>query len=303
MQPEIRTPNLAHVDWLAFTYSIKKTPHFTQLRIDLEKFFGVGSQAWIPNKSGWFGYKHRIDLGNLGLLAYGGQQQKDTIHIELNAHACAGVPDWHVAAQWLCTQEARITRLDVAHDDLLGKSLNIPRALEWYKSGEFTTSGRPPAVKYLDDFGTGSGRTLYIGSRKSGKLLRCYEKGKQLGNAQSPWVRVEVEWRAQDRQIPLEAILRPSPYLAGAYPCLSYLDAVQDRIKTKKLAAQISYERMVSYVKTSAGQALNVMCIVNDGDVAAVIEQVSRPGIPKRLTPFLHGNTPPSEAGKVGANE
>ncbi|MCL1923904.1 MAG: replication initiation factor domain-containing protein [Propionibacteriaceae bacterium] len=48
--------------------------------------------------------------------------------------------------------------------------------------------------------GAPHGRTLYIGSRKSPAFLRCYEKGKQLGNPKSTWVRVELVIRPQKNQ-------------------------------------------------------------------------------------------------------
>ena len=39
--------------------------------------------------------------------------------------------------------------------------------------------------------------------------------------ATSPWTRIEVEWRAQDRYIPYAILTRPGYYLAGAYSCRS----------------------------------------------------------------------------------
>ena len=47
------------------------------------------------------------------------------------------------------------------------------------------------------------GRTLQIGCRSSDKLLRAYEKGKQLGSANSDWLRLEVELKAKHTHIRL----------------------------------------------------------------------------------------------------
>jgi len=44
------------------------------------------------------------------------------------------------------------------------------------------------------------GRTLYLGSRKSEKFLRCYQKGRQLGDPESTWVRVELQVRPEGSQ-------------------------------------------------------------------------------------------------------
>ncbi len=46
------------------------------------------------------------------------------------------------------------------------------------------------------------GRTLYIGKRENGKMLRIYEKGKHLGNPVSSWVSVELELKGKNRIIP-----------------------------------------------------------------------------------------------------
>ena len=49
--------------------------------------------------------------------------------------------------------------------------------------------------KYLDR--DKLGRTLQIGCRTSDKMLRAYEKGKQLGDKNSDWLRIEVELKGK----------------------------------------------------------------------------------------------------------
>ena len=64
-----------------------------------------------------------------------------------------------------------------------------------YHQGAFNRGGRPPKLKEAGDWikHCGYGRTLYLGARGNGKFLRIYEKGKQLGDRTSPWIRYEVE--------------------------------------------------------------------------------------------------------------
>ena len=82
-------------------------------------------------------------------------------------------------------QGAKITRLDLAHDDYDGTYLDIDDLNERETNGEFYYFGKPARVtwygdwKYLDR--DKLGRTLQIGCRTSDKMLRAYEKGKQLG--------------------------------------------------------------------------------------------------------------------------
>src|SRR5438309_783047 len=71
-------------------------------------------------------------------------------------------------------------------------------------------------ARLIDDLGSGDGCTFYVGARANGKMFRGYEKGRQLGDAQSNWFRVEVEFRAKDRLIPLDVLTDPTPYLAGS---------------------------------------------------------------------------------------
>ena len=81
------------------------------------------------------------------------------------------------------------------------------------------------------------GWSLWLG----GRLLRIYEKGKQLGDPLSPWVRWELELHNKDRTIPLDVLIRPGHYLAGGYPCLSWICESQDRIKTTRKQLMISF--------------------------------------------------------------
>jgi len=294
--------SVAHVDWLGLTLPAGIGARIESVRHFLQDALSVPDDAWLPRAGGWFGYQSRVDLGGLGLASFGGKAQKGTAHVELNATGCHGVSDWQYTASVLESLNAKITRLDLAHDDLHGRTLSIERFVRWYHDGEFTANGRPPKVNFVDDFGTGKGRTLYVGSRTAGKLFRGYEKGKQLGDPASPWVRAEVEWRAQGRHIPYDALIDTATYIAGAFPCLAYLSARQSKIKTHKTAAAITYNSMVSNTRQQSGKALNVMCQVHGGDLDAIFAEVVREGRPKRLEPFNDSVLPRYTGGKHGCS-
>lgn len=277
----------AFVDWLAFTLNPSPEQSLDWLFDALENVFGVPNpQEWEFSGKGWNGYTRRVDLGSFGLLAFGGEAQKNTFHVELNAHACAAVADWVGVHRWGQEHGARITRVDLAHDDLEAKCFDIALARQWLEEGKFTAGGRSPKAQLVDDLGSGHGKTLYVGSRLSGKLLRIYEKGKQLGCPSSPWVRAEVEIRSKNREIPWDTVTAPQRYLAGAYPALAFLSTEQCRLRTLQRAAEISYEVMVNNLRVQGGKALSVMTRVHQGDAAAVLVQVMREGVPKRLRGF-----------------
>lgn len=268
----------AHIDW--FACSFQPGPDFKEV---VASVFNVPRMLWTRRKGGWQGYDVCLDLGPFGLLAYGGEHQRGTAHLSLNAHGCKGIHDWHAVRVWCEANGARITRIDLAHDDLSGEFLNIEKARSWLDEGQFTTGGRTPRARLIDDLGSNKGKTLYVGQRQNGKLCRVYEKGKQLGDPKSPWCRAEVEFRGKGRHIPHDVVTRPGEYFAGAYPCLAYLSAHQDKVRTLTKAGEITYARLVDCLRAQYGQTLHVMMRVELGDIFEVFKQVERPGVPKRL--------------------
>ena len=287
---------LAHIDWLAFTVRTRVRPGWHWLRVALADIFNIPADHWQGTSKKWCGYTHRVDLItpghrgeslNLGLVAYGGESQAGTIHVSLNAQACARISDWKQVMAWGDSVNAHITRADVAHDDFEGKTINIEIVRAWYKEGHFNSNGRPPAAELIDDLDSGKGKTFYVGSRTNGKLARFYEKGKKEGDTESPWFRAEVEWRNKSREIPWDIVINPGNYLAGAFPCLAFLSLEQSKIKTLQRAAEINYDCMVTWLRTSAGRGINAMLQVENGNQSAVLEQIVREGVPKRLTPYI----------------
>jgi phage replication initiation protein len=283
---EGNTSATAFVDWLGFTVGLPAGQRRQWLEDAVETVFCVPRRGWSDTGKGWYGYKHRINLGPFGLLAFGGDAQRGTYHVELNGHGCRAIHDWNAARLWGETYAANVTRLDLAHDDLGAYAVSVAKALSWLADGLFTTSGRPPKAELWDDLGSGRGKTLYVGSRGAGKLLRVYEKGKQLGDPVSPWVRAEVELRNKGRVVPWGAVTGAASYFAGAYPVLGFLSTEQIRLRTIQRGGQISYDAMVNTLRRQGGKALGVMCQVHQGDAAGVLARVVREGLPKRLQSF-----------------
>jgi DNA relaxase NicK len=283
--------DVAHLDWLAFTVTPPEGQTPVWLFNALRQFLPI--QNFTHTGKGWNGYKERhtiIGLGEaeLGLLALGGESQRGSLHVELNAQACALINVWPALQAWGEQYKANITRVDLAHDDLTGDTASINTALAWLEAGLFNLNGRPAKARLIDDLGSGDGKTLYVGKRANGKMLRIYEKGKQLGDSQSPWVRVEAELRNKSRVIPWGALTRPGNYLAGAYPCLAYLSGKQDKIKTITKAVEISLESSVEHLHQTGGKLINLLMHVHCGDAFAVVDELKRPGIPQRLKAYAH---------------
>jgi phage replication initiation protein len=274
------------VDWLAFTLRPDDGQDLSWLFGVLSETFGMSVGDWQPERKSWNGYEFRVVLGPFGLVGFGGAHQRGTVHVSLNGTACSKVRDWGAVRAWGEGHGAVITRVDCAHDDVTGEVLNIEQALRWDDDGAYNANGRPPSVTLIDDRGRGSGKTLNVGRRQNGKFLRIYEKGRQLGEPSSRWVRAEVEFRNSGRVIPWEVVTCPGRYLAGAYPALRCLCAEQSRIATSKRVAVITFDRMVSNLRQVGGKSVNLMSQVLDGDCEAVVAELVRDGIPKRFAGY-----------------
>lgn len=287
------SPEAAHIDWLAlsFTPAEGEGDPIARLLARLAPLLGLPCIPATCKGRGWNGYTTRHDLTDgqdvpLGLIASGGERQRGTIHVELNAHACALVQNWQDFKAWVDENAVRLTRSDLAHDDLEGKTFTMQKMADWYQQGEFNCGGRQPSHTLAGDWlldGSPSGRTLYIGKRENGKMLRIYEKGKQLGDTASPWVRVELELRGKNRIIPSDVLINPGKYLAGSFRCLNFLSIVQEKIRTITKAATISYARAVEHARLMVGKLVNVMMMVAGGDAFQVIGELNRDGFPERL--------------------
>ena len=292
---ETASPQAAFIDALSF--SIKPASHIEQpstwVLDELSRFIPIKQCSFKPRKGGYAGFKFAADIEGIGLIAWGGERQRGTVHFSMMGGGCSTIHDMQGLQHWLQKHQAKLKRVDVAHDDFEGHHYSIQWAIKQYHAGGFNAGGRRPKHQcfgaWLDDEKNDcKGLTLAIGNRASGKYCRIYQKGKQLGDAFSDWTRLEVEWRDQDRDIPYDILTKPGQYLAGAYPCFAELSAVQSIIKTVAKAAKIVYEKAVENAKQQVGKLISVMLRVEGGDYATVVNKLIREGVPKRIEPWSY---------------
>lgn len=294
-------PGVGFVDQLSFTF-LDNFHHSPELKSLVSRAGGIGRtmldcreviEHQVAPLVGWvFGvrlgekraaglnfYRETWELQDgRGMVSIGGQA--GTILVQITGQGMACAPSgWQERLKELAgtVQRFTITRLDAAFDDVDGR-FSVDAAVEAYHRGEFTLRGRPPSVEQRGNWlaPDGKGRTFYVGSRSNGKLLRVYEKGKQLGDSASPWVRIECEWHNKDRVIPLEAVLCPGAYLAGAYTALEWIAGVEgvSRIATLTKAAKITYEAMLAHLRRAYGGLLGVVRAV-EPDVDAALDRLT----------------------------
>lgn len=262
------------VDWITFTFRLKNFPlhldtgAIAETELDfihslsavLYDVFGFGITS--KRASGLNFYESSYDLGKngWGFVCIGGQNGTCSVTVK-GQGLMSSEPGWEQRLYDLLIYipQSTITRIDLASDNFNSK-LTVDDYLDMYKADMFMGRGRNPNVEQAGNWinPNGKGRTLYIGNRKSGKLLRIYEKGLQLANGFHEtfphWLRVELELKNQDRVIPYETLLRPGQYLAGAYPALADLYVVQEVIKTHKNTAKSTFQKAIAITNHQFGK-------------------------------------------------
>lgn len=246
----------------------------------------VSGSFFVRETHGRFVYENsiriaRTDLGGqTGIIAWGGN--RDTVLVSLSGAGCAFV-DMSTMADFIQKLQGRITRVDLAVDDTTGKR-PVSWAMDLYDMGgyQFGEGGRAPKRQLIDDFDNGSGKTFYVGKKENGKELCVYEKGKQLKDETSPWVRWEVRLANIDRIIPLDILRIPARYFAGAYPCLAWIGSAGIHIDTGKLKGRIALDHLIKYARRSYGKLLWA-CRKLGFDSESFMLSLEVEGIPKRL--------------------
>lgn len=279
---------VAFIDWVNFTFSNEYRSIDSGMDVlseRLKKVFGYGVTK--KRSRGLNFYKHSYVLGaGCGFVCVGGQN--NTIMVSINAQGCdAARRGWEKRLYRWVTAELfrfRITRIDLAHDFFSGQ-YTVDDAVKDYDGGLFCFGACVPKIEQIGNWrlpDNPNGRTVYIGSRVAGKLLRVYEKGKQLGQQDSPWVRVECEWRSTKRVIPDEILVKPGQYLAGAYPALFFLSRTQNRIKTMNSKEKILYDKAVEIAKRQVGGLILLMSQF-EPSAEEIVKKLVGDKVPERL--------------------
>lgn len=280
------------IDWLNCTFP--GLEEATPLQFVME----LGARIRRPITSilgrGLFGFDHGLKLYckagsldfQLGTLCYGGESQRGRWMLQIPGSGCKLVRDWPALTEFLESLDAKVTRVDLAMDFLKGE-YTVDDAVEMYQSGRFNGNGRPPSSSLAGDWLENvAGRTLYVGKSANGKMLRVYEKGRQMGDLKSPWVRFECQLGNRDRVIPWRVLRTPAAFLAGAYPALAdMIDEAAERITTEQKAEAVTLASLMFHLKRAYGKAIDTVMTYTDADAMDLIESVRVVGRPSRVSP------------------
>lgn len=272
--------------------------------MQLQKYFRCWFPATLPlnfkpSEKGMFGYKQSTDVlawvngefVRLAIIATGGETAGGTVMVDMSGLGCSMVDDWQAVYATLQDLDVKITRADTALD--LFEGFTLDQFDDLYFAGEFNAGGRIPNRRYVEGGNsvnkTAAGRTLYLGKKENGKELCIYEKGKQLGDPDSDWLRIELRFGNRDRVIPHDVVLDPTKYFAGGFVALSDLvESIAEKIKTeqKDLAVEeraIVLKKLTNHLIDAYGKTIYQLAQEENFDPKALYELLSVPGIPRRL--------------------
>lgn len=265
------------------------------------------SWSYRNNNGGMFTYEksatlYRHDV-NSGVIAWGANN--GGVMISFSGTGCAGldIPKLHSMLKKM--PNVKITRLDIAYDDYEGNRT----VLDYFQNleeGGFCKTNQAPSWSFIQtgelqkltaeqqvdwkkkhgwqkryDCIANGGNTLYVGSRKNGKMARMYEKGKQMQSESQPnWVRAELELRSIDRVIFLDALLNTDAVFAAAYPAFAFITAERLEIRTtsrqKKHNGALVAERLERYCIQSYSKFVNYLRHIQELSSDEIIERLTK---------------------------
>ncbi|MFS8934746.1 replication initiation factor domain-containing protein [Cupriavidus taiwanensis] len=294
------------IDWLHASWAL--TGPETEIEWVRDSIFGSEGQGVARRfrferreGKGLFGFVESEDVmycvngewHRVACIAWGGQgKQADMAFLQITGTGCNAMQlneDKHERENLrivLQAINATITRLDICFDT---ESLGVMDCWQAYQDGLFQRQSARPSYDQAGDWleHQGRGRTLYIGKAKNGKLIRCYEKGKQLGDPDSPWLRLEVQWGNRDRVIPYDAITDTDSYFVGAAPFFStVLASVPRMVKTIGKGAAIVAAKLAEHGRDAYGRFINQL-VRAKWTADQIVSLLRREGAPKRMVPFV----------------
>lgn len=290
----------AIIDYLRFTFlpseSISRS--LEQMQRYMRLWFSLPIN-FVPSNKGMFGYESSHDVTvwldgqmvRIAIVACGGNTAGNTMMVDMSGQGCSMVSDWQAVYATMQDIDARITRADTALDLMEGFTLD--QFDDLYFAGEFNCGGRIPSrrIFHSGDMNNpqGNGSTLYLGKKANGKELCIYEKGKQLGNPESEWLRIEIRFGNRDRVIPHTVVLDPTKYFAGGFIALEKLvDSIAEKIRTEKrdIAVEertIVLKRLTHFLIAAYGKTIFQLAAELNYDHKALYELLNVAGIPRRL--------------------
>lgn len=219
------------VDWLSFTV-------FDMSLEDVVSLLGYTMPDFGKLPKGGHGYKCRIKLNGYDIsVLYDGTPDMG-IHVEVSGKSmgellrsykqtllnkdCPFGECYDLDFDESCLSSllsnihsvGRVTRLDLAIDDIGGLYFSVKDVEDYYISGQVVSKLRGARSTHGLGMFSGIGHTLYFGSGKSDVMLRVYDKQAEMNRflpddskIEFPWIRWELETK-KDRAESISSMIR-----------------------------------------------------------------------------------------------
>lgn len=240
---------------------------------------------------GHHGFTHSAQLEvqtqTVGIVAAGGNN--GVIMVDLSGGGCRYVLDWEKTSGILGSIGARLSRVDVAYDDYDGV-YTVHDVRQAFLEGAFDNRGRTPSQDQAGSWDNKKewfkGLTYYIGKLKNGKSLVAYEKGKQLGDKDSPWLRIEGRFqRTTQKDLDYSILTKPLEHLKKAYSWLSWITTGTVECPTflYKTKERIKFSHLLHYASQGYGKVIHFALRYLDYKPSYLVQSLEVHGLPKRL--------------------
>ena len=246
-----------------------------------------------------FGYKHAMWFP--GITFYWSSNKK--WHFEISGSGCRVLEKLNKEFTWeglfeflrsfLINKFIHISRLDIACDDLEG-NLSFSKMFQHLRQNKYIS--RSTNIHWTE----GSEQSIYVGSPKSAKRLRIYNKALEQ-NVDCKWVRVEFQLRNDEA---LQFILNLYEYeynfnylfLGFLNKTIRFTQIVVDKdnnhhsrakpadwwykfvkgIKLNKylrlLGKEYDFDSLVRYIQQSCGSSLKTYMKITGGDIGGLLD-------------------------------
>ncbi len=188
---------------------------YDDVRYIIEGILCLEPEQFEPMEyGGRYGYRKGVAFNGIEIY-YDGNSLNMGANVSMSGTGCRTYTQFHPMAELLgriydgvTEGEINPTRLDLAFDDYEG-CLAPKRIIEIIRDGRLRTRAkmRCRAIISIDGKDRDEGDTVYIGSEKSDKRTRIYDKAKEQGDYESVWNRLEMVFRRDHARAVLEALV------------------------------------------------------------------------------------------------
>lgn len=202
---------LATIDYLEFTVFVDKEQDDIAgaERTTAEEILLIPFDQFMLLPQGMNGYPMRLKWAASTLFICYGAGGRQGVHVVLSGSGCRAyhstVGDLLYLILRIEQHGGKVTRLDIAVDDLKSQYFSISELVEYYQRGEVVSRWKTMEQQYKSDIETQVNvkECLYFGSLKSDCFLRVYNKSveqmyreqatiDQIAAVQNPWIRWEL---------------------------------------------------------------------------------------------------------------